>query len=169
VNPKKKLYKSFKFKYTHTFHHLMEAMGFCFKFFLLQYLKEVKVSNSCIWLCDLMFCNTYILLCGLFMSKVLKLRFFYYKVKIFFFYSFWSRFEVLNRPCFLAIDNPCPPNMVWKDKKWMKAKSKWKCKVSTCIVVYSTKWLLTKHSKEVHGLMVEKAKHRRLSIFEKCI
>jgi hypothetical protein len=59
--------------------------------------------------------------------------------------------------------------MVWKDKEWMKARSKWKCKVGICIVMYSTKWLLTKHLKEVHGLMVEKAKHGRLSTFEKNI
>jgi hypothetical protein len=59
--------------------------------------------------------------------------------------------------------------MVWKDKKWMKARSKWKCKIDTCIVVCSTKWLLTKHLKEMHGLMVEKVKHDRLSTFERGI
>ncbi len=41
----------------------------------------------------------------------------------------------------------------------MKVGSKWKCKISICIIAYSTKWLLTKHLKEVHGLIIEKAKH----------
>jgi hypothetical protein len=45
-----------------------------------------------------------------------------------------------------------------KDKEWTKVGSKWKCKVDTCIVAYCAKWLLTKHLKEVHGLVVEKAK-----------
>jgi hypothetical protein len=53
---------------------------------------------------------------------------------------------------------PCPPNLARKDKEWTKVGSKWKCKVSTCIVAYCAKWLLTKHLKEVHGLVVEKAK-----------
>jgi hypothetical protein len=59
--------------------------------------------------------------------------------------------------------------MVRKDKEWMKAMSKWKCKVGTCIVVYSMKWLLTKQLKEVHGLVVEKAKHGKLSTFERSL
>jgi len=41
----------------------------------------------------------------------------------------------------------------------MKVGSKWKCKVDTCIV----KWLLTKHLKNVHGLVIEKAKPKRPS------
>jgi hypothetical protein len=45
----------------------------------------------------------------------------------------------------------------------MKVGSKWKCKVSICIVAYCTKWLLTKHLKEVHGLVAEKARPRRPS------
>jgi hypothetical protein len=49
----------------------------------------------------------------------------------------------------------------------MKVGSKWKCKVSTCIVAYPTKWLLTAHLKEVHGLMAEKAKPRKPSTFER--
>jgi len=53
--------------------------------------------------------------------------------------------------------------LVWKDKEWTKVESKWKCKVGTCIVAYCAKWLLTKHLKEVHGLMVKKAKLGRLS------
>jgi len=53
--------------------------------------------------------------------------------------------------------------MVRKDKEWMKVGSKWKCKVSICIVAYCAKWLLTKHLKEMHGLLVKKAKPNRLS------
>jgi hypothetical protein len=45
------------------------------------------------------------------------------------------------------------------DEGW----SKWKCKVSTCIVAYCAKWLLTKHLKEVHGLVAKKAKPKRFS------
>jgi hypothetical protein len=48
-----------------------------------------------------------------------------------------------------------------------KIGSKWKCKVGTYIVAYCAKWLLTKHLKEVHGLLVEKAKPRRPSTFER--
>jgi hypothetical protein len=56
--------------------------------------------------------------------------------------------------------------MVQKDKEWMKVGSKCKCKINIYIVAYFVKWLLTKHLKEVHGLVVEKAKPRRPSIFE---
>jgi hypothetical protein len=63
---------------------------------------------------------------------------------------------------------PCPPILVWKDKKWKKVGSKWKCKVGIYIVAYCAKWLLTKHLKEVHGLVVENAKPRRPSTFERC-
>jgi hypothetical protein len=59
---------------------------------------------------------------------------------------------------------PCPPNLIWKDKEWTKVGSKWKCKVGTYIVTYCAKWLLTKHLKEVHGLVAKKAKFRRCSI-----
>jgi hypothetical protein len=52
----------------------------------------------------------------------------------------------------------CPPNLARKDKEWMKVGSKWKCKVGNCTVAYCAKWLLTKHLKEVHGLVVEKSK-----------
>jgi hypothetical protein len=48
----------------------------------------------------------------------------------------------------------------------MKVGSKWKCKVGTCIVAYSVKWLLIKHLKEVHGLVIKKTKFRRPSTFE---
>ncbi len=57
----------------------------------------------------------------------------------------------------------CPPNLAQKDKEWTKVGSKWKCKVGTCTVAYCAKWLLTKHLKEVHGLVVEKAKPGRPS------
>jgi len=57
--------------------------------------------------------------------------------------------------------------MARKDKEWMKVGSKWKCKVDTCIVAYDVKWLLTKHLKDVHGLVVKKAKLGRLSTFER--
>jgi hypothetical protein len=45
----------------------------------------------------------------------------------------------------------------------MKVGSKWKCKVGTCIIAYCAKWLLTKHLKEVHGLVAEKSKPGRPS------
>jgi hypothetical protein len=57
--------------------------------------------------------------------------------------------------------------MGWKEKKWIKNGSKWQCKVGVCIVAYSTKWLLTKHLKEVHGLVVEKAKVGKLLMSKK--
>ncbi len=57
----------------------------------------------------------------------------------------------------------CPPNLARKDKEWTKVGSKWKCKVHNCTVTYCAKWLLTKHLKEVHGLVVEKSKSRRPS------
>jgi hypothetical protein len=63
----------------------------------------------------------------------------------------------------------CPPNLAWKDKEWTKVGSKWKCKVYICIIAYCAKWLLTKHLKEVHGLVVEKAKLKRLSTFAKSL
>jgi hypothetical protein len=57
----------------------------------------------------------------------------------------------------------CPPNLAQKDKEWTHVGSKWRCKVGTCTIAYCAKWLLTKHLKEVHGLVVEKAKPGRLS------
>jgi hypothetical protein len=44
---------------------------------------------------------------------------------------------------------------------------KWKCEVGTCIVTYCAKWLLTKHLKEVYGLVVENAKPGKPSTFER--
>jgi hypothetical protein len=57
--------------------------------------------------------------------------------------------------------------MAPKDKKWTKVGSKWKCKVGIYIVAYCAKWLLTKHLKEVHGLVAEKTKLKRLSTFKR--
>jgi hypothetical protein len=57
----------------------------------------------------------------------------------------------------------CPPNLPRKDKEWTKVGSKWKYKVGNCIVAYCAKWLLTKHLKEVHGLVAEKSKPGRHS------
>jgi len=58
----------------------------------------------------------------------------------------------------------CPPNLARKDKEWTKVGFKWKCKVHNCSVAYCAKWLLTKHLKEVHGLVAKKSKPRRPSI-----
>ncbi len=52
---------------------------------------------------------------------------------------------------------PSAPNLARKYKEWTKVGSKWKCKIGTCIVVYCSKCLLTKHLKRVHGLVAEKA------------
>jgi hypothetical protein len=57
----------------------------------------------------------------------------------------------------------CPLNLARKDKEWTKVGSKWKCKVGNCTVAYCAKWLLTKHLKEVHGLVAEKSKPGRPS------
>jgi len=57
----------------------------------------------------------------------------------------------------------CPPNLAQKYKEWTKVGSKWKCKVGNCTVAYCAKWLLTKHLKEVHGLVAEKSKPGRPS------
>jgi len=57
--------------------------------------------------------------------------------------------------------------MARKDKEWMKVGLKWKCKIGICIVTYCVKWFLTKHLKEVHGLMAKKAKPRKSSTFDK--
>jgi hypothetical protein len=57
----------------------------------------------------------------------------------------------------------CSPNLARKDKEWTHVRSKWKCKVGNCTVAYCAKWLLTKHLKEVHGLVAEKCKPGRPS------
>jgi hypothetical protein len=66
--------------------------------------------------------------------------------------------ELKTNQAFKPLTPPCPFNMAWKDKEWMKVGSKWKCKVGICIIAYYAKWLLTKHLKNVHGLVVEKAR-----------
>jgi hypothetical protein len=123
---------------------------FCQKKFI-----AVRIYRSYIWLCDFMFCNTYILFFELFMCKVLGLEFYYYKVMIFFYIS-WFRSRTWNQPNLSTIIPPCPPNMAQKDKEWIKVGSKWKCTIGICIVTYCAKWLLTKHLKEVHGLVAKK-------------
>jgi hypothetical protein len=85
-----------------------------------------------------MFCNTYILF--------LKLSFFGLGPE--------CEFDEVLQPLALL----CPPNLARKDKEWTKVGSKWKCKVDTCTVANCAKWLLTKHLKEVHDLVAEKAK-----------
>jgi hypothetical protein len=93
--------------------------------------------------CDFMFCNTRILF--------FELSFFGLGLKL--------ESDQALQPLALL----CPPNLAWKDKEWTKVGSKWKCKVSTYIVTYCAKWLLTKHLKEVHGLVAKKAKPGRPS------
>ncbi len=39
--------------------------------------------------------------------------------------------------------------------------------MDNCTIAYVAKWLLTKHLKEVHGLVIEKAKLERFSTFER--
>jgi hypothetical protein len=81
----------------------------------------------------------------------------------YFFICFGLGLELETDQASQPLAPPCPPNLIWKDKEWTKVKSKWKCKVGTCIVAYCAKWLLTKHLKEMHGLVAEKAKPRKLS------
>jgi hypothetical protein len=57
--------------------------------------------------------------------------------------------------------------MAWKDKEWTRVGSKWKCKIDIYIVTYCAKWLLSKHFKEVHDLVAEKAKPKRPSTLKK--
>jgi hypothetical protein len=71
--------------------------------------------------------------------------------------------ELETEQAFQPLALLCPPNLARKDKEWTKVGSKWKCKVGTYIVAYCAKWLLTKHLKEVHGLVVEKSKLGRPS------
>jgi hypothetical protein len=115
---KKDCTKSFKFNYIRIFHHLMKATRFVFQFFLLQYLKEVRVSSSCIWLCDLLFCYTYILLWDFFTYKVLRLGIFYFLNKdLFSFIIFGLGPQLETNQGSQPQTPPCPLNMVWKDKK----------------------------------------------------
>jgi len=99
------------------------------------------------------------------MCKVLGLGFFNYKVMIYFLIFLNLSPELETDQVCQPLALPCPPNLARKDKEWTKVGLKWKCKVGTCIVAYCAKWLLIKHSKKVHGLVVEKAKPGRPSIF----
>jgi hypothetical protein len=98
-----------------------------------------------------------------FMCKVSGLGFFNYKIMIYFLIFFYLGLQLETDQVSQPPAPLCPPNLARKDQEWKKVGSKWKCKVGTCIVAYYTKWLLTKHLKEVHGLVVEKAKPRRFS------
>jgi hypothetical protein len=84
----------------------MEVMICFVKMFLLQYLKIVRVWRNYIWLCDFMFCNTYILFFELFTCKALGLGFSYYKLMIYFviFFGLGSKLEI--NQAFLATDTP---------------------------------------------------------------
>jgi len=73
--------------------------------------------------------------------------------------------ELETEQAFQPLAFLCPPNLARKDKEWTKVGSKWKCKVGTCTIAYYAKWLLTKHSKEVHNLVAEKSKPGRPSTF----
>jgi hypothetical protein len=97
------------------------------------------------------------------MCKVLKLGFFYYKVMIYFLIFFYLGPELETDQVSQPSAPPCPLDLARKEKEWTKVRSKWKCKVGTYIVAYCAKWLLTKHLKEVHGLVAEKAKPGRPS------
>jgi hypothetical protein len=57
------------------------------------------------WLCDFMFCNTYILFFELFMCKVLQLGFFNYKVMIFLFFILFGS-GTWNQLDFVATSTP---------------------------------------------------------------
>jgi hypothetical protein len=100
------------------------------------------------------------------MCKVLGLGFFYYKIRIYFFIFFGLGRKLEIDQAFQPSAPPCPSNMVRKDKEWTKVGSKWKCKIDICIVAYCAKWLLTKHLKEVHGLVIEMVKLKGPSISE---
>jgi len=69
-----------------------------------------------------MFYNTYILFFELFMCKVLGLNFFNYKVMIYFLIYFGLSLEPKTDQAFQPPAPPCPPNLVWKDKEWMKVR-----------------------------------------------
>jgi hypothetical protein len=92
------------------------------------------------------------------MCNVLGLGFFNYKVMIYFLIFFYLGSKLETDQVSQPPAPPCPPNLAQKDKEWTKVRSKWKCKVGTCSVAYCVKWLLTKHLKEVHALVVEKVK-----------
>jgi len=71
------------------------------------------------------------------MSKVLRLGFFYYKVRIYFFYGFWFRFGVWNQPSLSAIGTLLS---TWYGSKRQKMDESWvkmEVLIDTCIVTYS--------------------------------
>jgi len=103
------------------------------------------------------------------MCKVLGIGFFNYKIMTYFFIFLGLGLEFETDQASQPLTPFCPPNMARKDKEWTKVGSKWKCKVGTCIFAYSIKWFLTKHLKEVHGLVVKKAKSGKLSTSEKSL
>ncbi len=90
------------------------------------------------------------------MCKVLPLGFVYYKVMINFFIFVSLGSELETKHAFQPLAPPCPLNLARKDKECTKVGSKWKCKIGTYSVAYCAKWLLTKHLKEVHGLVVKR-------------
>ncbi len=106
---------------------------FFVKFFLLQSLKIIKVCRSCIWLCDFMFCDTCILFFEIFISKVLRLRFFYYKIMIFLKMFFGLGLEFETDQASQPSAPPCPFNLAQKDKEWTKVGSKWKWKLALAL------------------------------------
>jgi hypothetical protein len=65
----------------------MEIAGFFCQNLFIAIPETIKVRRNYIWLCDFMFCNTYILFFEFFMCKVLRLGFFYYNI-IFIFFNF---------------------------------------------------------------------------------
>ncbi len=113
-----------------------------------------------------MFCNICIIFFKLFMCKVLGLRFFNYRVLIYFLIFFGLGLELGFNQASQPPAPLSPPNLAQNDKEWTKVMSKWKCKVGTCIVAYCVKWLLIEHLKEVHGLVAKKAKPRKPSTSE---
>jgi len=71
-----------------------------------------------------MFCNTCILIFKLFMCKVLRLGFFYYKVMTYYFIFLGLSPELGSDQASQPLAPPCPPNMAQKNKKWTKVGSK---------------------------------------------
>jgi hypothetical protein len=47
------------------------------------------------------------------------------------------------------------PQIGRKGIEWVNYGSKWSCKISECIKIYATKFLLTPHLKKVHQFIVE--------------
>ncbi len=133
-----------KFNYICTFHHLLEGVGiFLSKFFYCNTLEQFMFIRV---VCD------FVIWCFAILA-------FYFLN--FHFLSLGPELETEQASQPLAL--LCPPNLARKDKEWTKVGSKWKCKVSNYTVAYCAKWLLTKHLKEVHGLVAKKSKPGRPS------